>query len=1597
MKKYFYFLLIFLLAIFTLLFFPYVVCPVSEYMFGGVPLQCSADGLLVLVKDEVAKLKEQALLSYTGNTLTLQNGQVVDIPLSGDVVKQVIERLKSQNLLNDGIGLVLNGKNLSLVGNTNGKGGVVDLSALTEDPIPQTAQLLSINGNTITLSNGNSITLPSNEPTLQENLTKLTVSGGTTLNNLGVVGASTFNSIVTNGTVSLNGPVNINNSLTTTGPNILNGSTTISNLNVTGNSNFNGQVVFNSLPVIPLTEGSLFVGNSLNVGTELPAGNAGDILVIQNGVPAWTNLASLVLTGELFKISDGSTSDPIKGGEVLTYKVGPSNNLTVLVNGTNTVTYDIVTNPSFTDLTVSGNSTINNLTTNGNILNNGTVTNNGNTILNTLNVGGASTLNSINTSGPNVFGGNTTIENLTTNGTVVNNGEVTFNGATNINGVINLSSTALTSLTNTINSISNSINLAGDVTGTLGATVLGTNTVDSSNIVDGSIISTDLGVGSVTLTNLANCSLDGHILKYYAVDPDGVGALVAGWNCDTDSAGLNSITSAMIIDGTITSSDISTGGVTTINILDGTISLADLAANSVDSSKIVDGTVSLADLAANSVDSSKIVDGSVSTADLANGSVTLSKLANCSLDGHILKYYVVDPDGVGALVAGWNCDTDSAGLNSITSAMIIDGTITSSDISTGGVTTINILDGTISLADLAANSVDSSKIVDGTVSLADLAANSVDSSKIVDGSVSTADLANGSVTLSKLANCVLDNHILKYFTIDPDGGLGPLTVGWNCIVDVGTSAVNGLNMVGTTAYLGGPLIQNTNITSSGFDLNIVGSTTTTTLDSAGYVGIGNTAPQTLLHTTLNTSDALLSSFGYTNTAAFYENLQAASVGTLYRTTSTGGAERNTAMGLQPNVYGGNGSFEIAVGSNGLMTTRIAADTTTGNWVVGSGFGSANAPGSKLSVLGNLAVGRNYQDDAAPFSGAIIEGTTGIGTLAPTNKLHVNGTNPLRLEGLQAGVLTDTILTADATGVVRQLSMNSLLGATGTKVAVFAGDIDVQGQIDPNSIAFSTGLTGTYNAGAFNGYWIGPSSAAEQRPIFVAPSVDTTRAFEVRRANFTQTVFDVDTLNERVGIGTNSPVERFHVAMSPNQKVQFGNTTNGGFTYEHNSGNVSIGGDNGQNGDLLIKNIAGVIGTKLSVDGTDSYIQNGKFGIGVTTPTASLDVLGRSRMRSNAGITAGMGLLNLANTVEIGFMGAIDDSHIGFFSNGGAASGLVMNVATGHVGIGTGASNPTRRLTVKNDADNLVATFIQGTSICTINVLVGLTCTSDERLKENITPLGDGLAVVGKLKPVSYNWNNNEDTGKYFGFIAQEVQEVVPEAVSEDPTSGYLTLSNIELLPYVVKSIQEIDQKISALTPSGQVAKLEYDLANDEAFKNLENQVSDISEDVEKLKAEYEVFISTLNTDIKEQTEKIVAEYFKSNNIAYLLTGDNEVTSINVKKDLVVGNTLVVNGNTTLKGSVKVSGEVEFEQEITVSNNTAGTVIVDKASSRVKVLYSRPKVGNPIVTVTPRDVEEGLSVSFSVVGSDRLGFEIQIETSKVPLNDYKFNWVSLSVK
>lgn len=54
-------------------------------------------------------------------------------------------------------------------------------------------------------------------------------------------------------------------------------------------------------------------------------------------------------------------------------------------------------------------------------------------------------------------------------------------------------------------------------------------------------------------------------------------------------------------------------------------------------------------------------------------------------------------------------------------------------------------------------------------------------------------------------------------------------------------------------------------------------------------------------------------------------------------------------------------------------------------------------------------------------------------------------------------------------------------------------------------------------------------------------------------------------------------------------------------------------------------------------------------------------------------------------------------------------------------------------------------------------------TSDYRLKENIAPMTDALAVVGQLKPCTYTWKADGSDGQ--GFIAHELAEVVPDAVT----------------------------------------------------------------------------------------------------------------------------------------------------------------------------------------------------------------------------------------
>lgn len=96
-------------------------------------------------------------------------------------------------------------------------------------------------------------------------------------------------------------------------------------------------------------------------------------------------------------------------------------------------------------------------------------------------------------------------------------------------------------------------------------------------------------------------------------------------------------------------------------------------------------------------------------------------------------------------------------------------------------------------------------------------------------------------------------------------------------------------------------------------------------------------------------------------------------------------------------------------------------------------------------------------------------------------------------------------------------------------------------------------------------------------------------------------------------------------------------------------------------------------------------------------------------------------------------------------------------------------------------------------------------TSDRRLKDNIAnlPAGTGLAKIQALTPRSFTWkhNNNADVG----FIADEVQAVVPGAVSGTPTDtrkdGSIKPQNVDpslLVVHLVQAVQEMAAEIATL-------------------------------------------------------------------------------------------------------------------------------------------------------------------------------------------------------
>ena len=88
-------------------------------------------------------------------------------------------------------------------------------------------------------------------------------------------------------------------------------------------------------------------------------------------------------------------------------------------------------------------------------------------------------------------------------------------------------------------------------------------------------------------------------------------------------------------------------------------------------------------------------------------------------------------------------------------------------------------------------------------------------------------------------------------------------------------------------------------------------------------------------------------------------------------------------------------------------------------------------------------------------------------------------------------------------------------------------------------------------------------------------------------------------------------------------------------------------------------------------------------------------------------------------------------------------------------------------------------------------------SSDKNLKDNVNKI-ESNNVIDSIDSYEFDWNSKSDReGKGFGFIAQEVQEVLPHVVKQS-SNGYLGVDYIQFIPLLVKEIKDLKTRVNEL-------------------------------------------------------------------------------------------------------------------------------------------------------------------------------------------------------
>lgn len=573
--------------------------------------------------------------------------------------------------------------------------------------------------------------------------------------------------------------------------------------------------------------------------------------------------------------------------------------------------------------------------------------------------------------------------------------------------------------------------------------------------------------------------------------------------------------------------------------------------------------------------------------------------------------------------------------------------------------------------------------------------------------------------------------------------------------------------------------------------------------TGGNVGIGTAAPGA----TMDISGA------------------ASTKGLRVTTSTTGGQDVFEANGQ----YGGlivanNGAVSMTTGCNGVGISESCVGELE--------LGASNASRPSLYLHNEY----NYSYPLIQWNGSspgVIagSGSVGIGTTAPGAKLQIypnaNSTKGVIIQGdgNQSADIQEwqnsagtTLTKIDSNGYMT--FSNAAAGSFSVNIpgsssyAISAPGYSTIGGVAFNSSGSGGGIGGITSLNFSNSSSLtpgDPSSFVGSYRFSIINNSGWTAPLQVeaiasQTANLQEwqnsggVALDVVTVAGNVGIGTTVPASTLQVAGG------FVRITDGPAELDLISNNDSYSGSGGAAYVQTSNNYPMILAANNS--NAIFIAPSGKVGIGNNNPQYTLDV---GTIGNSAASYISFASNTFWNTNGVFFnsngadYGGIEEV-AGTDSNGTWALGYAGSISaitpaltwTGHGNVGIGNTSPSYVLDVTGQAR-----------------FTGGYTTSDERWKANVKPVADSLATLGKIKGVSFEWKRKEfpnmrfPEGKQIGFIAQDVEKVLPEIVSTD-RDGYKSVSYESFAPLLVEAVKEL--KAANDNEAAEIAELRREIA-----------------------------------------------------------------------------------------------------------------------------------------------------------------------------------------